>query len=176
MFLEDERRHIWRLALPVDDRKLNVRIIFRYEFHDRRLCETHANDEIEIAFGESTHCRFDRVCRSRFDVAQDDRKIFRRALHALPRSSVERTIVLAADVENDPNAYLRVILGGRRFATSSQTQRHETNQCDKNQQFVFHSLITSLTSFSSSAGVSSPTRYAAWIRRAASSAREDSAQ
>src|SRR5688500_16026295 len=110
MFLEYERRHVRELAHAVDDRKLNVRIVFRDLLHDRRLCEAHANDEIEVAFREGTHRGFDRVWRSRFNVPQDDRMIFRRALHPLPRRRVERTIVLAADIENDPDAYLRRIL------------------------------------------------------------------
>src|SRR5688572_3030025 len=49
MLFENERRHIWQLALTVDDRKLNVRIVFRYLFHDRRLRKTDADDQVEVS-------------------------------------------------------------------------------------------------------------------------------
>ena len=110
MLLEDQRSDVRQLADAVDDRELNVRIILRDLLDDRRLRETDADDQIVVAFGKRAHRRFDRVRSAGLDVAQDDRQIFRRrACTPSPRRGIERTIVLAADVEDDSDANLRLI-------------------------------------------------------------------
>src|SRR5215204_508824 len=101
MLFENQRRDVRQLAHAVDDGEPNIWIIFRNLFHDRRLCKTDSDNQIEVLLGESTHGRLDSVWRARLDVTQHDRKIFCSTLHTFPRSSVERSIVLAADVEND---------------------------------------------------------------------------
>src|ERR1700754_314914 len=111
VLLENQRSNVRQLAHTVDDCKLNVWIVLRNLFHDRRLRETNADDQVEIAFGKRTHGRFDRVWGARFDVAQNYRQILRRPLYAFPRRRVERAIVLPADVKNDADLDLRGIVG-----------------------------------------------------------------
>src|ERR1044071_2166841 len=106
MFLENERRNVGKLAYAIDNRKLNIRIVFRNLLHDGRLGKTNSDDEIEVSFGERAHGRLDGVWRTGFDVAQHNRQILCGALHTFPRSSVERAIVLAADIKNDPDVNL----------------------------------------------------------------------
>src|SRR5437868_9542151 len=106
MFFEDQRRNVRQVDLAVDDGELNMRIIFCDLLHDRRLREANADDQIEISFCKGAHRRFDRVRRSWFDIAQDNRKMFRSAFHTLPRGGVERTVVLATDVKHNADVNL----------------------------------------------------------------------
>src|ERR1051326_3365951 len=69
VFLKDERCDVWQFTDAVDDRELDVRIVFGDLLHDRSLCETDADDQVEISFGKRTHRRFDRVRSARLDVS-----------------------------------------------------------------------------------------------------------
>src|SRR5215213_6183075 len=101
MFFKDERSYVREFADAIDNGELDVRIILRHLLHDRRLRETHSDDQIEISFSKRAHRRLNRVRRAGFNVTQDNRQIFGRALHAFPRRRIERAIVLSADVKNN---------------------------------------------------------------------------
>src|SRR6478672_648781 len=90
----------------VDDREFDIRIIGRNLLHDRSLCKSDPDNEVETAFGECTHSRFDRGRVSRFNVVQTYVHVLLGALYAFPCSSVERTIVLAANIEHDADLYI----------------------------------------------------------------------
>src|SRR6185503_4573169 len=155
MLLEDQRSNVWQLADAVDDGELNVRIVFRDALHDRRLCKSNTDDEIEISLGESAHRGFDCVWCTGFDIAQDYRKILCGTLHTFPRRGIERSVVLSADVENDSDVDLRWVASERVLATGHQQCRRE-EQCKSWKNFVFHSLMISLTNFNGCAAGSSP--------------------
>src|SRR5215213_2318898 len=117
MLLENERRNVWELADAVDDCELNVWVVFRYLLHDRRLCKTNSDDQIEITFGEGAHRGLDGVGCAGFDIAQDDWQILRGALHTFPGGGVERAIVLSADVKDDADFDLRFVFRSRASTT-----------------------------------------------------------
>src|SRR5215216_3520514 len=156
MFFEDQRRDVWQLAHAVDDGELNVWIVFRNLFHDRRLRKTNADDQIEIPFSERAHGGFDGVGSARLDVTQNDRQIACGTLHTFPGSSVERPIVLSTDIKNNADFYLRRIFGSGASGAARERQRYQHDQ--KQEQFftVFHLLMISLTNLGG-AGGSSPT-------------------
>src|SRR5215217_2272001 len=103
MLLENQGCNVRQFAYTIDDCELNVGVVFRNLLHDRRLCETDADDQIELAFGESAHRRLDGVGRARLNVAQDDRQILCGTLHSFPCGSIEGAIVFSADIENNPD-------------------------------------------------------------------------
>src|ERR1043165_2103228 len=109
MFFEDQRRDIRQFTFTIDDGELNVWIVLGDLFHDRSLGKTDADDEVEVALSKRAHRWFDRVRSAWFNVAQNDREIPGRLLHAFPRSSVEGSIVFAADIEDDSDLDLRFI-------------------------------------------------------------------
>src|SRR5215510_4179867 len=117
MLFENQRRHVRQIADAINDREIDVGIIFRYLFHDRRLGKADSDDQIITALGKRSHRRLNRIGSSRLDISQDDRKIFGCALHSLPGSIVEGTIIFAANIENYPNVYLRLVVGGVTWAT-----------------------------------------------------------
>src|SRR5215213_4573720 len=125
MLLENERRNVWELADAVDDCELNVWIVFCYLLHDRRLCKTNSDDQIEITFGERAHRGLDGVWCAGFDIAQDDWQILRGTLHTFPRSSVEGAIILSADVKNDTDLDLRFVF---RSGASAATRDKQSRQ------------------------------------------------
>src|SRR5215216_5376010 len=128
MLLENERRDVGQLANAIDDRELNVRVVFRNLLHDRGLGETNSDDQIEVPFGERAHSRLDGVWRAGFDIAQDDWQILRGALHTFPGSSVERPIVLSADVKDDADLNLRFVFGSPASTAAGKDQCRQYQQ------------------------------------------------
>src|SRR5215208_196013 len=106
MLLKNQRRNVRQFADAIDDRELNVWVVFGDLLHDWGLSKANSDDQIEIAFGEGAHRGFDGVWCTGFDIAQDDWEIFRGTLHTFPGSGVKRAIVLSANVENDADVNL----------------------------------------------------------------------
>src|SRR4030095_8974635 len=90
---------------------MDVRIILRDLLHDWRLRKPNSDNQIVVSCGKRTHCRLDGVRCSWFDIAQDNRQVFRCTLYSLPRGGVERPVVFTTDVEDDANVNLRAIIG-----------------------------------------------------------------
>ena len=98
------------------------RIVLRDRLENRRLREADADDEVVLALGKRAHRGLDVDRRARLDIAHDDAEarlsavgaVRQRAglgaLHPVPCRGVERTVVLAADIEHDAG------LGRRRIA------------------------------------------------------------
>src|SRR5712664_3904063 len=148
MFLENQRSDVGfrRLAVgfenhAIDDRKLEIRIIVRYRLHDWALSKAYPDDQIVTALSKRAHRRLDRNRIAGFDVAQDyvqlrfatARFAVRKhagfgAFHARPGRRVERTIVFAANIKNNPNVNLRFIVGAVQRAIARRTDEHERGE------------------------------------------------
>ena len=98
---------------------MNIRIVLRHGLHDWTLRKANADNQIVTALGEGAHRRLDRNRIARLDVTQHDAE--RRfaatgpaigehsrlsALHTGPGGGIEGTIILAADVKDDPDVNL----------------------------------------------------------------------
>src|ERR1051326_9226863 len=57
LFLEDKRSDVRQLADAIDDRELDMRIIFRHLLHDRSLRKADSDDEVEISFRDRKSTR-----------------------------------------------------------------------------------------------------------------------
>src|ERR1051325_8127466 len=68
MLFKNQGGDVGQLTNSIDDRKVNVRIILRDLFHDRRLCKANSDDQIEVPLGKFGYRRFNCVRRSGFDV------------------------------------------------------------------------------------------------------------
>jgi len=108
---------------------MDVRIIGRHRLHDRRLSKADANHQVIAALGKRAHRRFNGGRIARLNIAQDDIHcrlvfsffVFARlpvgcltclgAFHSNPCGRIERAIVLAADVKDNPHVNLLRIVG-----------------------------------------------------------------
>src|SRR5687767_10145534 len=180
MLFEDKGGNISfrRLAVvfknhAIDNRKPDVWIIARNTLHDRALRETDPDDQIEAALGKRAHRRFDRSRIAGLNFTQHDPEggfvislsvltnlavglLPRfRALNPDPGGRIERTIVFAADVENNSNADIFWIFSCvARSLTSHATENQKRDNGERDECFQFHQSITSLTSWGGSTGAS----------------------
>src|SRR5262245_30042923 len=146
MLFEDKRSDVRsrRFAVifenhAVDNREINIRIVLRDLLHDRRLRETDADDEVVTTFCKRAHRRLDRSWIARLYVTHNDVK--RRllislliqtwlavglvtsfgALHSDPGCRIEGTVILTANVEDNPDANFVRIVGAVTYAMASHT-------------------------------------------------------
>src|SRR5437867_10667778 len=151
MLFENKRGHVWKLTYTIDNCEVKVRIVLRDGFHDRRLGEADADDQIITTLCEGAHGRLNRSGISRLYIAQDDihgrlsttRLAIRHhtgfgALYSGPCSSVERAIVFAADVEDDANMRFGFVvraIAGRVAGRCNNYQRGNYEQGKQNLEF-----------------------------------------
>ena len=118
----------------VDDGKFDVRIVVRDSLHYRTLSKANADYQVEVPFGECTHCRFDRGGIAGFDVVEANIQVLFGLLYALPGSRVERPVVLAADVENDADLCIAAFALCISANTATREQKRSANQADQRRQ------------------------------------------
>src|SRR3954451_10051249 len=140
MLFENERGDIRQFTDPIHNGKANVWVILRHTFHDGSLREADTDDEVKTSFSEGTHRGFNRGWIPWLNVAQNDvhRGLVTAlavgplarlgTLHAGPRRRVERPIVLAANIENDADVYLRLIVRCVGLAVTGKAAEPEQTQ------------------------------------------------
>src|SRR6266850_4091133 len=152
MFLEDQRRDVWKITDSIDDREANVRIILRHEFNDWGLRKADADNEVVITFGKGAHCRLDGSRIAGFDITQHYGQLWLAATRAVgpltglctlrsgPRRSIERAVILAADIENNTYPNLRLVVGSiTRTITGRPENRQQTQNSERCAEYSLHS-------------------------------------
>ena len=112
VLLEDQRGHVGQATHAVDDGEVDLRVVLRHRLDDGRLGEADADDEVVAHLGEGAGGGLQGGRIARLGVAQDDGELLRRPRHPAEGRGVERAVVLAAAVEDDPHPDLAGVAGG----------------------------------------------------------------
>src|SRR5262249_53176253 len=128
--------HIRPVDNAVDDREIQLRIVFCDRLDDRSLDKADPDNEVVTALGERTHRGLNRCGIARFNIAKDERKFLRGTACPRPCGGIERPVVLASEVIDHTDVYLRPVVGRITPPLAGQEDHSETK--DQNTDEELH--------------------------------------